>query len=368
MKLGEYMKKLISFMLAIVVIFSVNTASLADKNTQSVSVKKVVSLKVKSSKGKKTTIKWKKVSAKGYQVFRKTKNAKNFKKIASVKKNKFSDKLKSPKTCYYKVRAFKKVDNKVYFGKFSKVLRVIKLNKLEKKLRKKLKKYSGKWSVYVKDLKTNDNFIINDTSFRSASVIKAFAMASLFDKIKKGKVKYKGSVKSNMNQMITVSSNEGFNQIVKFHTKSHNFLSGAKEANKYIKNNGYKNTYISNVIRPCSSTYQSLGGLNTVSAKDCGKLLERIYKGKCVSKKYSAEMLRLLKNQTFRNKIPSGVPDGITVANKTGENSYTEHDIAIIYGKKTTYILCVLSTISDKSAAQSHIRGISKQVYNYLNK
>ncbi len=361
------MKKLICFLLAFLFIFSANTASYAKEN-EKITVKQVTSLKVKNSKGKKTALKWKKVSGAKYQVFRSTKKKAKFKKIATVKKNKYTDKLKKFKTYYYKVRAFKKVDDNKYYGKFSKVLKVVKLKKLEKKLRKKLKKFSGKWSVFVKDLKTNDNFTINDTSFRSASVIKAFAMASLFNRIKKGKVKYKGSVKSNMKQMITVSSNEGFNQIVKFHSPSHNFLSGAKEANKYIKNNGYKNTYISNVIRPCSSTYQSLGGLNTVGAKDCGTLLERIYKGDCVSKKYSKEMLRLLKKQTFRNKIPAGVPKGVTVANKTGENSYTEHDIAIVYGKKTTYILCVLSTISNKEKARSNIRGISKQVYNYLNK
>jgi beta-lactamase class A len=77
-------------------------------------------------------------------------------------------------------------------------------------------------------------------------------------------------------------------------------------------------------------------------------------------------MLSLLLKQTVRTKIPSGVPSGQKVANKTGENSSVQHDIAIVYGKKTTYILCVYSAAGESSGV-SAIRAISKKVYNYLN-
>lgn len=52
-------------------------------------------------------------------------------------------------------------------------------------------------------------------------------------------------------------------------------------------------------------------------------------------------MLNLLKNQKVRYKIPAGLPSGIVCANKTGETSSVQHDMAIIYGKKTNYVLCV---------------------------
>ena len=42
-----------------------------------------------------------------------------------------------------------------------------------------------------------------------------------------------------------------------------------------------------------------------------------------------------------------------------------QHDIAIVYGPKTTYILCVMSEGSANAIA--NIRSISKVVYNYLN-
>ncbi len=52
-------------------------------------------------------------------------------------------------------------------------------------------------------------------------------------------------------------------------------------------------------------------------------------------------------------------------ANKTGETDENQHDIAIVYGPKTTYILCVMS--EDSTNAIANIRSISKVVYNYLN-
>lgn len=61
------------------------------------------------------------------------------------------------------------------------------------------------------------------------------------------------------------------------------------------------------------------GGRNMTSAKDCGVLLERIYKGRCVSKKYSGKMLAFLKQQQRKWKIPAGLPSGVASANKTGK-------------------------------------------------
>lgn len=103
------------------------------------------------------------------------------------------------------------------------------------------------------------------------------------------------------------------------------------------------------------------------SAKDCGKLLERIYRGTCVSKKYSQEMLNLLMHQEVRYKIPAGLPSGIVCANKTGETSFVQHDMAIVYGRKTNYVLCVFSSGGSEYHLQNGIRKISSMVYNYLN-
>ena len=78
-------------------------------------------------------------------------------------------------------------------------------------------------------------------------------------------------------------------------------------------------------------------------------------------------MRNLLLNQQVTTKIPSGISASVEIANKTGETDTDQHDIAIVYGKKTTYILCVMSEDCKPGDAVSHIRDISGIVYNYLN-
>lgn len=226
--------------------------------------------------------------------------------------------------------------------------------------------YGGNWSVYVKDLKTGNIINLNNQAMYPASTIKAFVMASAYDQIKSGKLKKTSYVNGLLWDMITVSDNECYNELVR-RQGGGSFVKGAATVNKYLKKNGYTNTGCHCTLHPSSSYITSDGKRNQASAKDCGKLLENIYRGTCVSKQYSKEMLNLLKNQQVRYKIPAGLPAGIVCANKTGETSSVQHDIAIIYGKKTTYVLCVFSSGASEGHLQYGIRRISSMVYNYLN-
>ena len=80
-------------------------------------------------------------------------------------------------------------------------------------------------------------------------------------------------------------------------------------------------------------------------------------------------MLRFLKKQNTRTKIPAGVSSG-TVANKTGEisNQGVQNDAAIVYTKNADYVIVVMSTTSDNSKAINNIKEISRIVYQYYNK
>lgn len=242
------------------------------------------------------------------------------------------------------------------------------LNGLKKKLGSMVNEYSGSWSVYVKNLENGAVININDTAMYPASTIKAFVMASTFDQIKKGELKYNSTIKSLLNSMITVSDNEAYNQLVRYNSRSRSFVSGTKTVNQYLRKNGYTKTGCHSSLHPSASAFTSDGQRNIASAKDCGVLLERIYRGTCVSSKYSREMKNLLLRQTRRWKIPAGIPAGVRVANKTGETSSVQHDMAIVYGKKTDYIICVFSTTGNEGYAVPRIQNISRTVYNYLNK
>lgn len=228
------------------------------------------------------------------------------------------------------------------------------------------RRYGGTWSVYVKNLETGDVLNYNDKAMYPASVIKPFVMASTFNQIKKNKLSYDSNVQSLLRQMITISDNEAYNSLVRLNGGG-SFLNGTAVVNKYLKAKGYKNTGCHTTLHPAYSSHVSDGGSNITSAKDCGLLLEKIYQGKCVSKKYSQEMLNLLLRQKRRWKIPAGVPSGIKGANKTGETNTYQHDMAIVFGAKTDYVISVFAANAGGWSASGGIVEISRNVYNFLN-
>lgn len=251
---------------------------------------------------------------------------------------------------------------------------------LETRLTELLGSYDGTWSVYVKDLTDDKEFDLNSQSLYSASLIKAFVMAQTYAnmdtvlqseaaKLKKDVSDPAVSTKVNdlLWNMITVSDNESFNELVRLQTTSGVFKDGAEAVNAFLGENKFADTTVQHTLSPSASKDAGLGGRNTTSVKDCGELLSRIYKGECVSKEASEAMLNLLLNQQVTTKIPSGISASVEIANKTGETDTDQHDIAIVYGEKTTYILCVMSENCKSGDAVSHIRDISGIVYNYLN-
>lgn len=235
------------------------------------------------------------------------------------------------------------------------------LIKLKTSLEKMIAGYNGSWSVYVQNLRTDESFVINDRTYYPASVMKLFCMAATYQKIEDGSVK-ENDVASLLKDMITVSSNEAFNQLVV------NKI-GVTAVSDWIKSNGYANTY------QCAgyaggSNYQKTiiaKGSNYTNVYDCGKLLESIYKGTCVSETASSKMMSLLKAQTITFKIPYVIPKNVVVANKTGEVNSYNHDCAVVFLDGNPYILCVMSENTGTAMGYTWcIRNISKAVYDYM--
>jgi beta-lactamase class A len=80
-------------------------------------------------------------------------------------------------------------------------------------------------------------------------------------------------------------------------------------------------------------------------------------------------MMNLLKQQERRGKIPAGVPEGVIVANKTGELDYVENDAAVVFRDNCPYILCVMSeNVENASVARQTIVNISSDVYSSIVK
>ncbi|WP_195983299.1 serine hydrolase [Ruminococcus sp. 1001275B_160808_F8] len=255
------------------------------------------------------------------------------------------------------------------------------IKNLKKAVKEFTEKLEGDWSVYVKDLKNGEKFSINDKAMSSASLIKAFTMAASYENMEKIRMVEGMLLKADpasqtvtdklfrlMENMVTYSDNESFNEMVRLQTASNQFNAGARVINRYLREQGYKETAVLHTLAPSNTDPEGLGSSNMTSVEDCGTLLEKIYRRECVSPEDSDQMLSLLLNQDTRTKIPGGLKESVQVANKTGENDKSQHDIGIVYGARTDYILCVMSENAGKEAdAVSNIQRISAMAYYYLN-
>lgn len=107
------------------------------------------SIKTASARYDKVRISWKKVPlANGYQIYRSTSKNKGYKRIKTTKGTSYTNRrLKTGKTYYYKVRAYKSMGRKTVYGSFSKPSKARpKPGKATLKLTSKKGKVTAKWS------------------------------------------------------------------------------------------------------------------------------------------------------------------------------------------------------------------------------
>ena len=229
---------------------------------------------------------------------------------------------------------------------------------------------NGTWSVYVCNLAKNTEGAINDQQMQAASLIKLYIMGAVYEDYDSLSATYgKDKLDDNLNSMITVSDNDPANTLV-------NYLGGGDDAagmarvNKFCQDHGYTSTSMGRLLLADNSN-----GDNYTSVKDCGKFLKTIYqmdKGSAAEDTLAGAeyMYHLLKMQTRTNKIPAQLPEGVKVANKTGELDTVENDAGIIYNtaKGIDLVICFMSQdLNDTAAAQNTIAQDSRAIYGYYN-
>lgn len=236
------------------------------------------------------------------------------------------------------------------------------LSALENQINSALSGFSGEWSVYVKNLDSGKSISINNRQIYAASLIKLFAMSSAYQQVSEG-ILQESEIYDIIYPMITQSSNEDFNSVV--------LNVGQYYITDWCREKGFSDTIQCHGLYPADNgdlVYNNYGSYNVTTVEDCGKLLESIYKGKCVSKEYSQKMVEILSKQELVNKIPEGVPKKVKVANKTGETEDVCHDAAIVYSPGADYILTVMvDNPGDAYSNTDDVVKISEIVYNYFN-
>ncbi len=237
----------------------------------------------------------------------------------------------------------------------------------------------GDYGVVVKNLNNNEVYNLNEHEFFEAgSLYKLWVMATVFQKIQRGELKEddiltediqvlneKFNIDSNTAELtegrITLSVAGALKQMV---TISHNYAAlllaekvGLSSVDKFLKDNNFSESRIG-----------TNGESPFTSASDISLFFEKLYKGQLADEQYTKEMIDLLKNQQLNDKLPKYLPEGVTIAHKTGEIDYLSHDGGIVYSPKGDYIIIVLTKSDIPTAANDRISQISKNVYDYFNK
>lgn len=237
---------------------------------------------------------------------------------------------------------------------------------LEKRIEAELKSYDGEMSIYVDDLKGNVIAIGENELFETASTIKTYILACLFDQVEEGKaaldtlLTYEerhfvdGSgviralepgltlrVRDVATLMIIVSDNIATNMMIDY--------LGIDTINACIQKLGCKDTVLHNPI-----DFVKYDRLGTTTPKDYASMFIRLAKGELISRKADDRMLKIFKMQHYNSMIIKDLPvyfmdsedtgeeELFSVASKSGSMNACRNDGGIVYTPYGPYVIVMM--------------------------
>lgn len=242
----------------------------------------------------------------------------------------------------------------------------------KEKLEEKINKYieglgEGTYSVSVIDAENNGTKInINSQKVKSDGWLKLFIMATAYDDMKKGNIEEDliDTISTEIEIMITSDDNTMANKILE-QLGNGDTTKGIKRVNEYLKDNSYGGTKLKEELKGNSATDGS--DENYTRTSNVAELLNKIFNGKCVNKKYSDEMKRILQMQSDVSLIPSQV-DSQDVGNKTGRQLGIVQDAAMVSIENANYIVVISASNPDTTKGETAVKDIASMVNAYFVK
>ena len=223
-----------------------------------------------------------------------------------------------------------------------------------------INKYNGNVGLYFKDLRTQQEISINDTTFYPCSIIKICVLVTVYDYINQGLLDL-NSCQPYLENMIINSDNTSYNALVTM-LGNKNGLQGLQVVNSYMTKLGLKNTQLHHSLSP-SNIHFSDNGSNISCPSDIGLLFDLLYQRKIISQDTCDQMIDLLKQCADNKAIRQGLHDSVQFAHKSGWAYDLYLDGGIVYIPNNDYILVLFTDqISNKTA---FFEEISNLFYTY---
>lgn len=212
--------------------------------------------------------------------------------------------------------------------------------------------YYGDYAVIVRELGGQGRYAEYqpDKPYVTGSTFKIFTYYAVQDRIQKGIINYGTmtdmgwTVEACLQEMIVRSTNPCAISLMN--------LVGWQESQNIVAAGGFPATFINN----------QAGGDKYSTVRDESNYFMRLYYGTLMGQEATNRLLGYFKRQIWRAGIPAGVPAGVTVADKVGFYNGWVHDIAIVYGPKSTYILAIMS----KGGSDLAFANLSSRMYNFF--
>lgn len=249
---------------------------------------------------------------------------------------------------------------------------------LEERIEAELKSYDGTMGLYIDDLKGNVITRFPDEKFETASTIKVYILAALFDAIEQGKASLHDmltceerfwidgsgilgslevgttlSAKNVATLMIIVSDNIATNMLIDY--------LGIDNINACIQKLGCKDTVLHNVLD--FAKYHQLG---TTTPRDYASMFVRIQNRTLISPEASEQMWQILSQQHYNSMIVKSLPQFYVdpdnydeqlfwFASKSGSMNACRNDGGIITTPYGSYVIVMLNkNFSDKQYYPDH--------------
>lgn len=169
--------------------------------------------------------------------------------------------------------------------------------------------------------------------------------------------------------MITVSDNDAANALVEILGNGDTTVGNAA-VNTFCQNQGFTDTSMGRLLLQSMKRVITILPQMTVDVFSRKSIKLITIPLLMESLAHADAMYGLLKMQERRNKIPADMPEGVNVANKTGELDTVENDAGIVYNtaKGIDLVICFMSeNLSDTGNAQAVIAQDSRMIYGYYN-
>lgn len=222
-------------------------------------------------------------------------------------------------------------------------------------IRREMEAMPGHLGFYYKNLVTGFEYGIREQEvYGAASVIKFPLFLHVLCECEQGKMSlddkivtldsdkvpscgalnmFTGSIETDIRTvcrlMICLSDNTATNRLIR--------LCGFEDMERGFAGMGLEKTRIRRKLFDYSA--DARGKRNTISPKELGLLLERLYRGEFVSREVSDYAIEVLSEQQIMHKLGGKLGENVKIAHKTGEDDGLSNDIGIVYADQP-FVIC----------------------------